>query len=77
MGYATTPGRTEHDQAIWWARAVPTFLADSAVEHIGIYEIKDLREDSRVIGDAPNYHLSLTPPGSSATEYALDGTASE
>ncbi len=37
-----------------------TWLADPRVEHIGIYEIKDLRPDSPVIGDAPNYHLGLT-----------------
>jgi hypothetical protein len=60
MGYATTPGRTELQQAEWWARAVATFLAEPRVEHIGIYEIKDLRPDSPVIGDAPNYHLGLT-----------------
>lgn len=60
MGYATTPGRTELQQADWWARAVATFLADPRVQHIGIYEIKDLRPDSPVIGDAPNYHLGLT-----------------
>jgi hypothetical protein len=60
MGYATTPGRTELQQADWWARAVATFLAEPRVEHIGIYEIKDLRPDSPVIGDAPNYHLGLT-----------------
>jgi polysaccharide biosynthesis protein PslG len=60
MGYATTPGRTELQQADWWARAVATFLADPRIQHIGIYEIKDLRPDSPVIGDAPNYHLGLT-----------------
>jgi hypothetical protein len=60
MGYATTPGRTEQQQADWWVRAVATFLADPRIEHIGIYEIKDLRRDSPVIGDAPNYHLGLT-----------------
>jgi hypothetical protein len=60
MGYATTPGRTERQQADWWVRAVATFLADPRIEHIGIYEIKDLRRDSPVIGDAPNYHLGLT-----------------
>jgi hypothetical protein len=42
MGYATTPGRTEEDQANWWARAVSTFLAAPEIEHIGVYEIKDL-----------------------------------
>jgi hypothetical protein len=60
MGFATTAGKTEHQQADWWARAIATFLADPRVEHIGIYEIKDLRPDSPVIGDAPNYHLGLT-----------------
>ena len=60
MGFATTPGKTELQQADWWARAVATFLADPGIQHIGIYEIKDLRLDSPVIGDAPNYHLGLT-----------------
>ena len=41
-GYATTPGRSEADQARWWLRAVATFAAEPRVEHIGIYEIKDL-----------------------------------
>ncbi len=30
------------------------------VEHIGIYEIKDLAPAREAIGDAPNYHLGLT-----------------
>jgi hypothetical protein len=60
MGFATVPGRTERDQANWWARAVATFLAHPRVEHIGVYEIKDLPADKPVIGDAPNYHLGLT-----------------
>jgi polysaccharide biosynthesis protein PslG len=59
-GFATVPGRSERDQAGWWARAVPTFLAHPRVEHIGVYEIKDLPTDKPVIGDAPNYHLGLT-----------------
>jgi hypothetical protein len=59
-GFATTPGRSEREQANWWARAVATFAAHPRVEHIGVYEIKDLRKDSPVIGDAPNYHLGLT-----------------
>ena len=59
-GYATTPGRSERDQANWWVRAVATFLAAPRVEHIGVYEIKDLPLDEAVIGDAPNYHLGLT-----------------
>jgi polysaccharide biosynthesis protein PslG len=58
-GYATTPGRTEADQAYWWMRAVATFAATPRIEHIGIYEIKDARQDRPVIGDAPNYHLGL------------------
>jgi hypothetical protein len=59
-GFATTPGKTEAEQAAWWVRAVATFAAEPRVEHIGIYEIKDLRPDRPVIGDAPNYHLGLT-----------------
>jgi hypothetical protein len=59
-GYATTPGRSERDQANWWVRAVATFLAAPRVEHIGVYEIKDLPLTEAAIGDAPNYHLGLT-----------------
>ena len=59
-GFATVPGRSERAQAIWWVRAVATFLATPRVEHIGVYEIKDLPTGSPVIGDAPNYHLGLT-----------------
>ena len=59
-GYATLEGKTERDQAYWWVRAVATFLATPRVEHIGIYEIKDLPGDRPAIGDAPNYHLGLT-----------------
>jgi hypothetical protein len=59
-GFATTPGRSEREQANWWARAVATFLADPDVEHIGVYEINDLAPGSDVIGDAANYHLGLT-----------------
>ena len=60
MGFATTPGKTERQQANWWARAVSTFLAEPAIEHIGIYEIKDLPPDENAIGDAASYHLGLT-----------------
>jgi hypothetical protein len=60
MGFATTPDKTELDQANWWARAVSTFLADPYVEHIGVYEIKDLHPGKDVIGDGKNYHLGLT-----------------
>jgi polysaccharide biosynthesis protein PslG len=59
-GFATVPGKSERDQASWWVRAVATFLAHPRVEHIGVYEIKDLPSDKPVIGDAPNYHLGLT-----------------
>ena len=59
-GYATTPGRSEEQQANWWARAVATLLAVPEIEHIGIYEIKDLEPDSPVIGDETNYHLGIT-----------------
>lgn len=58
-GFATVPGRTELEQAAWWVRAVATFLAHPRVEHIGVYEIKDLPLDQPAIGDAPNYHLGL------------------
>jgi hypothetical protein len=40
-------------------RAFATFLAERRVEHLGIYEIKDQRQDTPVIGDAPNYYLGL------------------
>jgi polysaccharide biosynthesis protein PslG len=58
-GFATTPGKTERQQAEWWVRAFATFLAAPRVEHLGIYEIRDQRKDTPVIGDAPNYHLGL------------------
>jgi hypothetical protein len=58
-GFATVPGKTERQQARWWVRAFATFLAAPRVEHLGIYEIKDQRKDTPVIGDAPNYHLGL------------------
>jgi polysaccharide biosynthesis protein PslG len=60
LGFATTPGRTERQQANWWARAVSTFLADPEIAHLGIYEIKDLPPGSPVIGDDANYHLGIT-----------------
>jgi hypothetical protein len=58
-GFATTPGKSEGEQAEWWARAFATFLAAPWVEHLGIYEIHDQRLDTPVIGDAPNYYLGL------------------
>ena len=60
MGYATSPGRTEEDQANWWARAVSTYLAEPEIEHIGVYEIKDLDPGVEAIGDDKNYYLGLT-----------------
>lgn len=58
-GYATLPGRSEEDQARWWIRAIATFLSHPRIDHIGIYEIRDLRPDRPAIGDAPNYHLGI------------------
>jgi hypothetical protein len=58
-GFATTPGKTEQQQAEWWVRAFATFLAAPRVEHIGIYEIRDQVQGTPVIGDAPNYYLGL------------------
>jgi polysaccharide biosynthesis protein PslG len=59
IGFATTPGRTEAEQASWWVRAVATFLAEPGVEHIGVYELNDLPRHRDAIGDEPNYHLGL------------------
>lgn len=58
-GYATAHGKTERDQALWWARAIPTFLAARGVEHVGVYEIKDLAPERGAIGGAENFHLGL------------------
>jgi len=60
IGFPTTPGTTEEQQANWWARAVSTLLSDPEIEHIGIYEIKDLPKGSAVIGDDINYYLGIT-----------------
>ena len=60
MGFATTPGKSERDQANWWARAVSTFLSDPHIEHIGVYEIKDLPLGKEIIGDEKNHYLGLT-----------------
>ena len=59
LGFATVGGRTERDQANWWAKAIATFAADRRIEHLGIYEIRDLPAGSPVIGDDPNHHLGL------------------
>jgi hypothetical protein len=62
LGFATVPGTSEEQQANWWARAMSTFLAEPEIEHLGIYELKDLPEGEPAIGDEPNYHLGLTYP---------------
>lgn len=59
-GFATSPGKTERDQANWWARALATFLAHPRVEHIGIYQIRDRRQAQAVIGESENYYLGIT-----------------
>lgn len=59
VGYATANGKTERDQASWWARAIATFAADSAVEQIGIYQLHDQQPSAEVIGEAENRHLGL------------------
>ena len=59
LGFATTPAKTEAAQAQWWARAFATFLAAPRIEHLGIYELRDQRLNTPVIGDAPNYYLGL------------------
>ena len=60
VGFATPPGKTELDQANWWARAFATFLSDPRVEHIGIYQIRDRLPTTEVIGESENYYLGLT-----------------
>lgn len=60
LGYPTSASGTEEDQARWWVRAIASFLAEPSIEHIGIYEIKDLPRDQPVIGDAENYYLGIT-----------------
>jgi polysaccharide biosynthesis protein PslG len=54
-GFATSPGKSEQQQANWWARAFATFLAEPRVEHLGIYEIRDQKLGSPVIGDTNSY----------------------
>jgi hypothetical protein len=61
-GFATIEGRSERDQADWWARAFATFLADPHVRHLGIYALKDLRPGSEAIGDRPKHRFGLTRP---------------
>jgi len=59
-GFATAPGKTEKDQANWWARAIATFFADPRIEHLGIYQIRDRKKSEQVIGAAENYYLGIT-----------------
>lgn len=58
-GFATAPGKTERDQANWWARAIATFLADPEIELIGVYQLKDVKPERSVIGEGENYYLGL------------------
>jgi hypothetical protein len=64
-GFATANGRSERDQASWWVRAIATFLADSAVQAIGIYQLHDQQPTAEVFGEAENRLLGLV---------RLDGT---
>jgi polysaccharide biosynthesis protein PslG len=59
-GFATVDGRTELEQAIWWVRAIATFLAHPRIEHIGISAIRDARPGDRVDGDATGARRGLT-----------------
>lgn len=59
VGFATPPGKSEVDQANWWARAFATFLSAPRVEHLGIYQIRDRQPQARVIGESENYYLGL------------------
>jgi polysaccharide biosynthesis protein PslG len=58
-GFATAPGKTEKEQANWWARAIATFLADPRVEHLGIYQVRDRKKSESVIGESENYYLGI------------------
>jgi polysaccharide biosynthesis protein PslG len=60
IGFATTRGKTERDQAEWWVRAIAGLAADPRVALVGIYEIKDLAPGREVIGEPENYHLGIT-----------------
>ena len=59
MGYATAPGRTEAQQANWFARAVSTFLQEPSVTHLGLYELRDSPAERAVLGESENYYLGL------------------
>ncbi len=58
-GFATAPGRTEADQAAWWARAIATYAADTAVKLVGIYQTRDRAPSEAVIGEPENHYLGL------------------
>lgn len=60
LGFATTSGKTEQDQAYWWARAFATYLADAHIQELGIYQIRDNPPEQQVIGGEANYHLGIT-----------------
>ncbi|MBZ0157742.1 MAG: hypothetical protein K8I29_16220 [Alphaproteobacteria bacterium] len=58
LGFSTPPEKkTGRDQANWWVRAMATFLAHPRVEHLGIYEIKEPKRSTEVIGEKENYYL--------------------
>ncbi|WP_243374156.1 beta-galactosidase [Geotalea sp. SG265] len=61
-GFANTPGKSELDQANWWARAFATFLATPRIEHLGIYQIKERKQSEPVIGGGENYYLGISRP---------------
>jgi polysaccharide biosynthesis protein PslG len=60
LGFATTKGVTEQQQAYWWARAFATFLSDAHIQELGIYQIRDVPRGHDVIGGEANYHLGIT-----------------
>ena len=59
IGYSTMD-RTEEQQANYLVRAVGYFFSRPEVTHMSWYEVKDLKPDSVVIGDAHNRHLGIT-----------------
>jgi len=59
MGFATSPGKTELEQANWWARVMSTFLSDPRVQHLGIYQVRDREPSAKVTGVNENYYLGL------------------
>ena len=60
LGFATTKGVTERQQAYWWARAFAAFLSDAHIQELGIYQIRDVAKGHDVIGGVANYHLGIT-----------------